>query len=104
MKKKFIELSAEDLQARMKEKLKEKPMPKRRKLKDDEIDFSDIPEVTPAQLKKARRVGRPLIGSAPRKDIHIRLDPNVLEKLKAKAKKKGVKYQSLINDILKKAI
>lgn len=84
MKKKFIELSAEDLQARM----KEKPMPKRRQLRDDEIDFSDIPEVTPAQLKKARRVGRPLIGSAPRKDIHIRLDPNVLEKLKAKAKKR----------------
>ena len=83
MKKKFIELSAEDLQAR----LKEKPMLKRRQLRDDEIDFSDIPEVTPAQLKKARRVGRPLIGSAPRKDIHIRVDPNVLEKLKAKAKK-----------------
>ena len=85
MKKKFIELSAEDLQARM----KEKPMSKRRQLKDDEIDFSDIPEVTAAQLKKARRAGRPLIGSAPRKDIHIRLDPDVLEKLKAKAKKRA---------------
>jgi uncharacterized protein (DUF4415 family) len=100
MKKKFIELSAEDLQVR----LKGKPMPKRRQLKDDEIDFSDIPEVTPSQLMKARRVGRPLMGSAPRKDVHIRLDPNVLEKLKAKAKKKGIKYQSLINEILKKAI
>ena len=79
-------------------------MPKRRQLRDDEIDFSDIPEVTPAQLIKARRVGRPLMGSAPRRDIHIRLDSNVLEKLKAKAKKRGVKYQSLINEILKKAI
>ncbi len=79
-------------------------MPKRPQPRDEEIDFSDIPELTPSQLKKARRVGRPLIGSAPRKDIHIRLDPEVLEKLKAKAKKKGVKYQSLINDILKKAV
>jgi uncharacterized protein (DUF4415 family) len=79
-------------------------MRKRHQPKDEEIDFSDIPELTPTQLKKARRVGRPLIGSAPRKDIHIRLDPDVLDKLKAKAKKKGVKYQSLINEILKKAI
>jgi len=100
MKKKFIELSAADLQARVKGKL----MAKRLQPKNEDIDFSDIPELTPAQLKKARRVGRPLIGSAPRKDIHIRLDREVLEKLKAKAKKKGVKYQSLINEILKKAV
>ncbi|NJN99326.1 MAG: BrnA antitoxin family protein [Anaerolineales bacterium] len=55
-------------------------------------------------MKKGPAGWRPLIGSAPRKDIHIRLDREVLEKLKAKAKKKGVKYQSLINEILKKAV
>lgn len=100
MRKKSIELSADDLRA----KLKEKPMPKRRQSKDEEIDFSDIPELTAEWLKNAKRVGRPLLGSAPRKDIHIRLDPDVLNKIKKQAKKRGMKYQSLINEILKKAV
>lgn len=100
MKKKFIELSARDLQVR----LKEKPISKKRQPRDEEIDFSDIPEITPSQLKKAKRVGRPLLGLSPRKDVHIRLDQEVLKKIKAKAKKEGIKYQSLINEILKKAI
>ena len=100
MGKKSVELSAPALQAR----LKEKPIKKQRQAKDSEIDFSDIPELTMDQLKSARRVGRPLLGSGPRKDIHLRLDPDVLERLKKQAKKKGVKYQSLINEILKKAV
>ena len=100
MKKRFVELSAQDLLTRM----KNNPMAKLPQLKDSEIDFSDIPPLTPEQLKKMKRVGRPLMGPAPRKAIHIRLDPDVLEKLKIKAKKKGIPYQSLINEILKKAI
>lgn len=35
-----------------------KPLP------DSRIDFSDIPESTDAELKRARRVGRPKTGSA----------------------------------------
>jgi predicted DNA binding CopG/RHH family protein len=73
-----------------------------RKNKHSEIDYSDIPEQTDADLKKFKRVGRPLIGEAPRIPISIRIDEDVLESIKKKAKKKGVPYQSLINEILKK--
>lgn len=64
------------------------------------IDFSDIPELSDAQLKSMHRVGRPTIGKAARELIAIRIDPNVLFSLKQKAKKLGKGYQSLINDIL----
>lgn len=76
----------------------------RRKVKDADIDFSDIPELTDEQLSKFKRRGRPVIGESPRKAISIRIDEAVLSKLKSKAKKTGVAYQSLINEILKKAI
>ncbi|WP_413561364.1 BrnA antitoxin family protein [Bdellovibrio sp. HCB209] len=75
-----------------------------RTVKDSEIDFSDIPELTPEQLDRMVRPGRPLISLFPRKAISIRIDQDVLAKLKKKAKKQGIPYQSLINDILKKAV
>jgi uncharacterized protein (DUF4415 family) len=75
-----------------------------RKIKDSEIDYSDIPELDDETLKKFKRRGRPVIGESPRIAISIRIDENVLSKLKSKAKKKGVAYQSLINEILKKAV
>lgn len=77
---------------------------KARQPRDEEIDTSDIPALTRRQLKRARRVGRPLIGVEPRMGIHIRIDRGVLKKLKARAKREGIGYQSLINEILKKAI
>ena len=73
-------------------------MPKRR------IDFSDIPELSDGQLRRMRRVGRPAIGRAPRQAVSLRLDPDVLTRLKATAAKRGVPYQSLINDILARAV
>src|SRR5438552_19010930 len=42
------------------------------------IDFSDIPEASPAQLRAMRRVGRPPLGVAARRLIAIRIDPQVL--------------------------
>ena len=68
------------------------------------IDFSDIPELLEEQLESMRRVGRPPLGSAARKAISLRVDPQVLARLKAKAAKRGVPYQSLINDILARAM
>ena len=75
-----------------------------RKSKDSEIDYSDLPELTDIQLAKFKRRGRPVIGDSPRRAISIRIDLKVLDKIKTKAKKTGVAYQSLINEILKKAV
>jgi uncharacterized protein (DUF4415 family) len=51
-----------------------------------------------------KRVGRPTIGRAPRKPVSLRVDPDVLARLKATAAKRGMPYQSLINDILARAV
>ena len=64
------------------------------------IDFSDIPELSEKQLSRMRRVGRPTVGEEPRKLIAIRLDPKVLGWLRETAEKKGLPYQSLVNQIL----
>ena len=64
------------------------------------IDFSDIPELSGRQLGRMRRVGRPALGDEPRKLIAIRLDASVLGWLRRTAKKKGLPYQSFINEIL----
>ena len=47
-----------------------------------------------------RRVGRPPIGDAPRQLIAIRLDPAVLEEFRKAARRRGVGYQTLINEVL----
>jgi uncharacterized protein (DUF4415 family) len=75
-----------------------KPIP------DDKIDYSDIPELSDAQLKAMKPVGRPLLGGAPRKLIAVRIDPMVLDQLRRKAKKAGKGDQTLINEILAKFV
>ena len=69
-------------------------------MKSKKIDFSDIPELTDRQLSSMRRVGRPTMGDEPRKLIAIRLDTKVLGWLRKTAEKKGLPYQSLVNEIL----
>jgi len=66
------------------------------------IDFSDIPEASPAQLRAMRRVGRPPMGAKARRLIAIRIDPQVLDAVRQEAKRRGLGYQSLINDVLAK--
>ena len=73
---------------------------KRRDTRPKKIDFSDIPELSEKQLSRMRRVGRPTLGDEPRKLIAIRLDPKVLGWLRRTAEKKGLPYQSLVNEIL----
>lgn len=75
---------------------------KRKDSKRKKIDFSDIPELSEKQLSVMRRVGRPTLGDRPRKLIAIRLDPKVLDWVKETAAKRGLPYQSLINNILTK--
>jgi uncharacterized protein (DUF4415 family) len=68
------------------------------------IDFSDIPETSAKQLRAMRRVGRPPLGTAARRLIAIRIDPEVLDAVRREAKRRGLGYQSLINQLLAKYV
>jgi uncharacterized protein (DUF4415 family) len=57
-----------------------------------------------ARLKSMKRVGRPPLGTTSRHLIAIRIDPEVLEKIRILALNSGVGYQSLINNILSKYV
>jgi predicted DNA binding CopG/RHH family protein len=69
---------------------------------DSSIDFSDMPESTDDELKRARRVGRPVIGS-PKQLIAIRIAPRLLADLRRMAAKQSKPYQTLIHDLLERA-
>jgi uncharacterized DUF497 family protein/predicted DNA binding CopG/RHH family protein len=69
---------------------------------DRRIDFSDIPESTDAELKRARRVGRPKTGQA-KQLIAIRISPRLLAKLRRRAARSSKPYQTLIHELLEKA-
>ena len=64
------------------------------------IDFSDIPELSDLQLRAMRRVGRPPIGSQARQLIAIRVDPEVLSRFRAEARRLRIGYQTLIHRVL----
>jgi uncharacterized protein (DUF4415 family) len=64
------------------------------------IDYSDLPQSTPEQLRAMRRVGRPLLGEIARQLIAIRVDPHVLERLRREAKRRNIGYQTLVNRVL----
>ena len=70
---------------------------------DSEIDFSDIPEMTADEMKRARRVGRPRTGHA--KDlIAIRISPRLLQQLRRLAAKQSKPYQTMIHEMLEEAV
>jgi predicted DNA binding CopG/RHH family protein len=69
---------------------------------DRQIDFSDIPESTDAELRRAQRVGRPKTGAA-KQLIAIRLSPQLLVRLRRMAARQGKPYQTLIHELLEKA-
>lgn len=69
---------------------------------DSQIDFSDIPESTDEELRRARRVGRPSSGMA-KQLIAIRIAPKLLASLRRLAAKQHKPYQTLIHELLEKA-
>jgi uncharacterized protein (DUF4415 family) len=69
---------------------------------DSRIDFSEIPESTDQELKRARRVGRPKTGQA-KQLIAIRIHPRLLSQLRRLAAAQSKPYQTLINEILESA-
>lgn len=74
----------------------EKPIP------DSRIDFSEIPESTDVELKRARRVGRPRSGNA-KQLIAIRVAPLLLAQLRRLAAEQSKPYQTLIHELLEDA-
>ncbi|MGA7226448.1 MAG: BrnA antitoxin family protein [Candidatus Acidiferrales bacterium] len=71
-------------------------------ISDNRIDFSDIPESTDEELKRARRVGRPKTGNA-KQLIAIRIAPPLLARLRRLAAKQCKPYQTLIHELLERA-
>jgi len=69
---------------------------------DSQIDFSEIPELTDAELKRARRVGRPKSPFA-KELIAIRIDPRLLARLRRLARQRRKPYQTLIHELLERA-
>lgn len=69
---------------------------------DSWIDFSDIPESTDEELKRARRVGRPKTARA-KQLIAIRIDPRLLGQLRRLAAKQSKPYQTFIHELLERA-
>lgn len=67
-------------------------------MKDEDIDLSDIPEITEAQMAKAvlRVGGKPIERGKQR--VNMVLDSFIVEYFKAKAGDRG--YQTLINAAL----
>lgn len=69
---------------------------------DSRLDLSDIPEATDEQLRRARRVGRPVTGNA-KHLIAIRIAPRLLNQLRRMAAKQSKPYQTLIHELLERA-
>jgi uncharacterized protein (DUF4415 family) len=92
MKKKRSESSARTRQAAK----NARPIP------DSQIDFSDIPESSDAELKRTRRLGRPKSAYA-KQLIAIRIDPRLLERLRRLARRRQKPYQTLIHELLESA-
>ena len=69
---------------------------------DREIDFSDIPESSDEELKRARRVGRPKSGNA-KQLIAIRIRSQLLAQLRRLAARQEKPYQTLIHELLERA-
>jgi len=68
-------------------------------MRDEDIDTSEVPEVTKDQMRKAvlRVGGKPLLKGKVR--VNISLDAEVIAYFKAQAGRRG--YQALINEALK---
>ena len=69
---------------------------------DNQLDLTDIPEATDEQLRRARRVGRPVTGNA-KQLIAIRIAPRLLAQLRRIAAKQSKPYQTLIHELLERA-
>ena len=79
------------------------PAKSARPIPDRRIDFSDIPESSDEELRRARRVGRPATGRA-KQLIAIRMDPRLLAELRQLAERQRKPYQTLVHELLEDAV
>jgi predicted HicB family RNase H-like nuclease len=82
---------------------------------DSKLDLSDIPESTAAELRRARRVGRPAqwhsqswLCALPTafldtRHFRLRVSPKLLRQLRRMAAKQSKPYQTLIHELLEKS-
>ncbi len=80
--------------------------------KDDEFPFERARKVTPAETRMFRKAfentfgkkppkrGRPAKGADKYRDVHIKLHPKALQWARENARRRGIGYQTLINEIL----
>jgi len=80
-----------------------RPAKNARHMSDSKIDFSDIPELSDAELESTRKVGRPKSGSA-KQLIAVRIAPDLLTDLRKLAKRRKKPYQTLMHELLEKAV
>ena len=69
---------------------------------DRELDFSDIPDSTEAELRRARRLGQSRQDQAKRL-ILLRIDPKLLTIIRKLAARQGQSYQTMIHALLERA-
>jgi uncharacterized protein (DUF4415 family) len=73
-------------------------------MNSEEIDLSDIPEITNDQIARAAlRIGGKPVPKGTVK-VNLALDAEVVAYFKAQSKPLGKAYQSLINEVLKASI
>lgn len=77
-----------------------------KRIPDRLIDFSDIPQSSDEELRRATRVGRPpgrpKTGHA-KQLIAIRIAPRLLAQLRRLAARQSKPYQTLIHELLERA-
>jgi len=73
-------------------KIKQKTAKELAAMRDEDIDYSDIPELDERFFKRVE-----LFRSRPKKSISLRLDPDIIEWFKGQ----GKGYQNYINAVLK---
>ncbi len=78
---------------------------KKIELLDEEIDIEEtIDDLEPVSGDKRKKIENILAQARKNKSVNLRISSFALEKLKEKANKEGIPYQTLINSILHKYI
>lgn len=96
MKRKIVRYSSEELNSLRKSGKSKTSWARVKSIKDEDIDFSDSPEITPEMFAKAV-VRDGLHAPMNKKQLTLRLDADVLSWFKAQ----GRGYQTRINSLLR---